>query len=98
MTEKCVKSVNRGDSRWPQLEPCGRKAATRYEGKPYCKIHDPVTREAKWDAKMEKWREESRIKTENENWERAACSVCSGVDRQTLERLGSGWLAKKLEE
>jgi hypothetical protein len=96
MNEKCVKGVNRGDGRWSRYSPCGRNASVERDGKHYCKMHDPVARREKWDAKMEALNKKWDAQRDEANWKQAACAVCSGVDRQTLERLGSGWLAKQM--
>jgi hypothetical protein len=66
------------------------------DGKPYCTVHDPVRREKIHKEKMLQEDARWKKKEQSYNWEKAANALCSGVDTQTLERLGSGWLLNHL--
>jgi hypothetical protein len=96
MNEKCEKVVNRGEGRWSQWSKCGRHAVMKHDGRHYCGMHDPVKRRAKQAERDAQWRAKFDAEIEHLKWKQAAQDLCFGVDRQTLERLGSGWLAKYL--
>lgn len=44
------------------------------------------------------WKSKIDAEIKNLNWERAAHALCSGVDTETMRKLGSGWLERKLRE
>lgn len=63
--QMCCARVFRNDSPWTKSEPCKKKATVERDGKHYCGIHDPVSRQEKQEARNAKLRkkmdEEMRI-------------------------------------
>lgn len=97
--ERCSQRVL-GEGRWAAFNThqCSKKAVVERNGKKFCTIHDPERVKAVRDKNEAKWAEESRRRQAKWEWESAAKALCSGVDTETMKRLGNGWLAKVLAE
>ena len=57
------------------------------DGKPYCKIHDPVKEAAKQKERQGKWDEENKKEKENYRRQRAMVQACQGVSTEILETI-----------
>ncbi len=69
---KCSKSVCGG---WPYY-PCSKKAVVEYDGKPYCKIHDPKHIEEKIIKRNARWKSEWELEQREAKLEQTATSAC----------------------
>lgn len=71
----CCERVRDAGSRWPSYHGCERKSSVVRDGKPYCKIHDPVAKKEKQDAKWKQW--QSKNAAENLRAELQRLAVAS---------------------
>ncbi len=94
--QRCSKSICTYGS-WHGRQ-CTKTAIVQHNGVWFCRVHDPDYVKAKMDKKQIAWRKEWDRKMANSSWELAAHSLCSGVDTETMKSLGSGWVARQLEE
>jgi hypothetical protein len=97
--ERCSERVC-GSGSWGafHMHQCSKKATIERNGKKFCTIHDPEREKAIRAKKQAEYDAASKARQAEWEWERAAKTLCSGVDTQTMNRLGSGWLAKTLGE
>ncbi len=65
MKQPCSKRVYSGQ--WSRPHDCTRNGTVEYEGKYYCKQHDPVKKEEKNRAKVTKWKMEQDKRREEFN-------------------------------
>ena len=93
--ETCTEQVDRGGSRWPMYQDCGRKAVVYEEGRFgrenewHCKIHSKAYR----DERERKNTERYNAKLAPRKYEWAAAAACKKLGL-TLQELELG----KLEE
>lgn len=93
--ERCTQTIF--ESPW-RSHLCMHPAITQTEDGPRCKIHDPARHEARIEEQLRKWNEDTKRRSDAQVWDNAAKALCGGVSTAELERLGSGWLKKHLEE
>lgn len=56
-TARCCYDMVSDGSRWPSWHQCCNKATCTRNGGMYCKLHDPVEKQRKADAKEKAWKE-----------------------------------------
>lgn len=57
------------------------------DGKPYCKIHDPVKEAAKQKERQKKWEEENKKEKEDYRRQKAMIQACQDVSTKILETI-----------
>ena len=100
MTVTCEELVNRGDSRWPDMRPCGRKVvAQELHGSPdhnsekgYCKIHCQAAIDKRWQRSQD--RHYARMAPQDYAW--AAARACHQLGL-TVEDLKAGKLQEMVK-
>lgn len=80
--EMCCKEV--WFDSWHQ-RPCKKKAVTTYQGKPYCKVHDPLFIQRKREDEERKWNEEYDAKKTKHERQRLEAEYCKGLTNDELK-------------